>query len=171
MVQSTLIALAVGVGIALAIARGVSPDGSMSSPAPPNAVLYPVFVMFFLVAAVLTRMGFLRVGSVLEGTMDVRFYRTYDEGEEPEHMKVVTRHFINLFEMPVLLYVGVIVAHLANEVTCLLVGLAWGFVLLRLFHTYVHLTSNDVTIRLSGYAASGLLLLGFWTTLLVQMFS
>jgi len=118
---------------------------------------------------VLTRMGWLRVGGVLKGTVDPDFYKTYDQGQEPEAFRLVTRHFINLFEMPVLFYVGVILAFVTHQVTFWLVGLAWAFVVLRLFHSYVHLTSNDVPTRLAGYASSGIVLVVLWVSLFTQL--
>ncbi|MGH7805235.1 MAG: MAPEG family protein, partial [Candidatus Binatia bacterium] len=138
-------------------------------PAPPNLVLFPVFAMFLLVAAVLTWMGVSRIGSIFAGTMSIGFYRTYDQGEEPERLRVITRHFINLFEMPVLFYVVVVFAHITQQVTFLLVGLAWGYVAIRYLHAGIHLGGNDVAIRLAAYLSSGLVLLVMWVTLFVRL--
>src|SRR6187397_1857653 len=82
----------------------------------PNLILYPIFAMFFLVAFVLVLMARLRVGAVQRGDMNARFYRNDDEGEEPKELRVVTRHFINLFEMPLLFYVGVILVYITHQV-------------------------------------------------------
>jgi len=132
-------------------------------------ILYPVFAMFYLVAFVLFRMGRMRFTAVARGEMDGRFYRTYDEGQEPPHMRVVTRHFINLFEMPVLFYVGTILAYVTGQVTHWLVGCAWAYVALRYLHSWIHLGSNDVLTRFRVYGASGIVLLVMWTSLLVQL--
>ena len=50
-----------------------------------------------------------------------------------------------------------------------LYGCAWLYVVLRYAHTYVHLTANDVRVRVSVYFASGIVLFLMWTTLLVQL--
>jgi len=133
------------------------------------AVLYPVFAMFYLTAAVLGRLAYLRVGAIGSRAMSVDFYRTYTRGEEPEHIRVVTRHFINLFEVPVLFYVGVLMAYATKQADGWLVGCAWGYVALRYVHTYIHLTSNDVLWRFRIYLASGLVLLVLWTSLLAAL--
>jgi hypothetical protein len=135
----------------------------------PNAILYPVFAMFFLVAFTLARMARLRLASIRGGEMAVDFYRTYDEGEEPKHLRVVTRHFINLFEMPVLFYVGVILTYMTHQVSFWLVLCAWGYVAVRYAHSFVHLTSNDVLTRFRLYFASNFLLLTMWVGLLLQL--
>jgi hypothetical protein len=125
--------------------------------------------MFYLVAFVLARMARMRFAAARSGAVDPRFYRTYDEGEEPKELRVVTRHFINLFEMPMLFYVGIVLIYIAQQVNVWLIVCAWGYVGLRYLHSYVHLTSNDVLTRFRIYFASGLVLLVMWTSLLVQL--
>jgi hypothetical protein len=143
-------------------------DGGMADPSR-TQILYPVFAMFYLVAFVLFRMARMRFGAVSRREMDPRFYRTYDEGQEPPHMRVVTRHFINLFEVPVLFYVGAILTYVTDQVTYWMIGCAWAYVVLRYVHTWVHLGTNDVLTRFRVYGASGLVLLVMWTSLLVQL--
>lgn len=140
----------------------------MSEPSP-ILILYPVFAMFYLVAAVLARMAYLRVGAVGRREVNARFYKTYDEGCEPEHIRVVTRHFINLFEVPVLFYVTVVMAYVTSQVSYWLIACAWTYVALRYLHTLIHLTSNDVLTRFRVYGASGLVLLVMWSSLLFQL--
>ena len=135
----------------------------------PNLILYPLFAMFFLTAAVLAHMARLRVGAVGRKEIARDFYRTYDSGEEPEQIRQVTRNFINLFEVPVLFYVGVILVSISHQVSPWMLGCAWAYVALRCLHTYIHLTSNDVLTRFRVYFTSGLVLLVMWTSLLVEL--
>ena len=134
-----------------------------------NQILYPVFAMFALVAGVLGRMAQLRFGAVRRGEMDPRYYKTYQGGEEPEHMRVVTRHFINLFEMPVMFYVAVILTYITHQSSGWMVGCAWAYVAMRYAHSYVHLTSNDVLTRFRLYIGSGIVLIVMWGSLLVRL--
>lgn len=140
----------------------------MTDPAA-NQILYPVFAMFALVAGVLVRMGTMRFGAVRRGEMNPAFYKTYQGDEEPESMRVITRHFINLFEMPVLFYVGVILTYMTRQVSPWMVGCAWAYVALRYVHSYVHLTSNDVLTRFRVYILSGLVLMVMWASLFVRL--
>ncbi|TFH25601.1 MAG: hypothetical protein E4H03_00275 [Myxococcales bacterium] len=125
--------------------------------------------MFFLTAAVLARMARTRVNAVTRKEMALDFYRTYDKGEEPEQIRRITRNFINLFEVPVLFYVGVVLVYISHQVNYWMVGCAWTYVALRFLHTYIHLMSNDVLTRFRVYFASGLVLLVMWSSLLVQL--
>jgi hypothetical protein len=135
----------------------------------PNLILYPVFSMFFLTAAVLAYLARTRVGALGRREINVDFYKTYDRGEEPEHIRRITRNFINLFELPMLFYVVVILTYVTHQVSVWMIGCAWLYAALRYVHSYVHLTSNDVGIRFRVYMASGLVLLVMWSSLFVQI--
>ena len=134
----------------------------------PNLILYPVFAMFALVAIVLLRMRSMRFAAVRSGEVSIKYYRAYQEGDEPEALRVVSRHFVNLFEMPVLFYVGVIMTYITQNVSAWMVVLAWIYVALRYVHSWVHLGSNDVPTRFRIYFASAAVLLLMWTTLFVR---
>jgi hypothetical protein len=140
----------------------------MTTPSP-TLILYPVFAMFALVAAVLLRLRSLRFGAVRRREISLRFFRTYVGDDEPEALRVTSRHFSNLFEVPVLFYVVVLMTYVTGQVTYWLVGCAWVYVALRYAHSAVHLTRNDVMTRFGLYAASGVLLAVMWATLLVQL--
>lgn len=141
----------------------------MGAEVSPALILYPVFAMFALVFAVLMRMRSLRFAAVRRGEVDVEFYRSFSGGAEPEPLRVIARHFSNLFEMPVLFYVGALMAYVTQQVNLWLVACAWVYVALRYAHSFVHLTSNRVMTRFAVYVASGLVLLVLWATLLVQL--
>jgi hypothetical protein len=134
-----------------------------------NQILYPVFAMFALVVGVFLRMAQLRFGAVSRGEMNPAFYKTYQGDEEPEHMRVVTRHFINLFEMPVLFYVVVLLTYVSHQTGAWMTALAWAYVASRYLHTWVHLTSNDVLTRFRVYLGSALVLTALWVSLLVRL--
>ncbi len=71
----------------------------------------------------------------------------------------------NLFEMPILFYLAVMLMILLLIQDALLVQLAWGFVILRVIHSVVHCTYNRVMHRFIVYFISCLLLLLMWIRL------
>jgi hypothetical protein len=137
--------------------------------APLNLILYPVFAMFFLVAFVLLRMRSMRFAAVRRKEVSPSFYKAYSTAEEPEALQVIARHFANLFEVPVLFYVVVIMTYITHQVAYWLVGCAWLYVALRYAHSYVHLTSNNLIVRFSLYFASGFVLAVMWVGLLLRL--
>ena len=141
----------------------------MLSESAPSLILYPVFAMFLLVAVVLLRLRSMRFAAVRRQEVRADYYKAYSQGTEPEALRVIARHFSNLFEMPVLFYVGVLMAYITNQVNGWLVGCAWAYVALRYLHSFVHLGSNHVVTRFSVYFASVFVLVVLWGSLLVQL--
>jgi len=131
-------------------------------------ILYPLFAMVLLVACVATLLWSLRNNAIRTRQVSLKFYRDYS-GDEPGYSKVVSRHYSNLFEMPVLFYLAVIVAYVTSHVTVWMIGLAWAYVLCRYVHSYVHLTNNNVIVRFLVFLASLLVLLMMWGTLLIGL--
>ena len=67
-------------------------------------------------------------------------------------------NFMNLFELPVLFYALCLALYVTDAVDGLYLGLAWGFTVLRILHSIVHLTYNKVLHRFLVYAAGGVAL-------------
>ena len=135
----------------------------------PTAILYPVFAMFVLVSVVLLRMRSMRFAAVRRREVPVEYYQAFQNATEPEPLRVIARHFANLFEMPVLFYVTAVMIYVTRQTTPWLVGCAWTYVALRYAHTWVHLGRNDVVVRFSVYFGSFAVLIVMWATLLVQL--
>jgi hypothetical protein len=135
----------------------------------PNHILYPTFALFLLTALVLLRMRSMRFAAVRNREIPAGYYKAFNGAIESEPLRVISRQFVNLFEVPVLFYVVAIMTYVTHQVTPWLVGCAWAYVGLRYAHTWVHLTKNDVIVRFSLYFASGFVLCLMWGTLLVQL--
>ena len=132
-------------------------------------ILYPVFAMFALTAFALFRLGIMRLMAVKKRDIDIRFFKTYRDYEEPEKLRIASRHLVNLFEVPMLFYVVVILILVTEQASAMLVGLAWAYVAARYLHTFIHLTSNKVLVRFRVFIFSFLLLLVMWVTFAVQV--
>lgn len=129
-------------------------------------ILFPAFAMFALVTVVLLRMRSLRFAAMRRGEVDVRFFRSYQDGGQPESLRVIERHFSNLFEVPVLFHIGVLMAYVTAQVSWPLLVLAWSYVAARCVHSAIHLGSNSVMARFVTYMLSNVLLLAMWLLLL-----
>lgn len=71
----------------------------------------------------------------------------------------------NLFEMPVLFYLALVVAAMTAQVTTPVLTLAWTFVVARALHSCIHCTYNKVMHRFRAYALSVFVLLALWCVL------
>lgn len=134
-------------------------------------LVYPMAAMVLLTAGVMIRMVMGRVSAVKRGEVDARFYKTYQGDAEPRAAAQNTRHFINLFESPVLFYAACLAAMVTGVTGSLVYWLAWTYVACRVVHALVHLGSNRIPPRMAIYGASWVVLLAMWTTLVMGVAS
>ena len=132
-------------------------------------ILYPSFVMMALTIFCMVRLGLLRWAAVSRGEVDPRFFSLYRGYEEPEKLAAYSRHVVNLFEAPLLFYVIIMTAFVTGQSGNWLLGLAWAYVGLRFFHSYVHLTSNVVLTRFRIFVVSMLTLSILWVIVLTNI--
>ena len=71
----------------------------------------------------------------------------------------------NLFELPILFYTAILLSLVLMIQDPLMVQLAWGFVALRVVHSAIHCTYNNVNHRFAAYALSTLFLMFIWIRL------
>lgn len=126
-----------------------------------NLIFFPCLGLMILTALVLVRMFLMRVSAVKNGSVDIRFFKTYDlQTNAPILMTQASRNFTNLFEVPTLFYMVCAFALITKNVDGVMYGAAWLYVGLRCVHSFVHLTSNKIIVRMSFYSTSwGVLLL------------
>lgn len=74
-------------------------------------------------------------------------------------------NFRNLFELPVLFYLAIVLAVQTAQVTALTLGLAWAFVALRIAHSAIHCTYNKVMHRFYAYISGASALWVLWAVL------
>lgn len=135
----------------------------------PSAIFLPAVAMVALTIAVIFRMFFERKRQMVA---DRIHFREIPSSSQMASRFVDTRgadNYRNLFEMPVLFYVALLVAFVTSQVSPLVLGLAWGYVVFRVLHSYIHCTYNRVMHRFYAFLASNLLLWTMWGVLAVGL--
>jgi hypothetical protein len=130
-------------------------------------VIYPMFAMVLLTAAVLVTLFRSRLRAVREGKVAAGYFKTYRGGAEPEDSVKAARHFTNLFEAPVLFYAACLAAMLTQSAGPKLQALAWIYVAARVAHAFIHLGGNKLRPRIAVYFLGWLALLAMWTCLVI----
>lgn len=74
-------------------------------------------------------------------------------------------NFENLFELPVLFYVAVLLIYLLQKTDVPYLVAAWGFVGFRAIHSWIHCTYNRIMHRFYMYLISSFILWGIWIRL------
>src|SRR6185312_16373167 len=77
--------------------------------------------------------------------------------------------FSNQFELPVLFYVLTILEIITRHADLIFVVLAWVFVLSRLGHAFVHVTSNNLRIRGPLFGVGALVRAIMWVLFIVRI--
>ena len=77
----------------------------------------------------------------------------------PTRARAAADNYNHLHEQPTIFYALVVYSHLAGVADPLNIGLAWGYVGLRVLHSLVQVTVNKVAIRFGLFALSTLLLM------------
>ncbi|MDR7090974.1 MULTISPECIES: MAPEG family protein [Cellvibrio] len=130
-------------------------------------MLYPLFAMVLVTFAVAVYLFRLRVKAVKSGEVRLSQFRL-NNGEIPESMAQAARNYTNLFEVPMLFYTaGAIAIALGIQVPAMIIT-AWIFVLARIAHSWIHLTSNNVIHRMRAYMLGNICVLVIWGILVAS---
>ncbi|WP_438749983.1 MAPEG family protein [Pararhizobium sp. O133] len=110
-----------------------------------TAIFWPVIAQVMLVFCIYLLMMRRRFGAVRAGTAKAHDYKI--PTIEPSPSATVARNLINQFELPLLFYLVCVLLYVTAGVSQAVVIIAWLFVLSRLAHAYVHVTSNRLMVR------------------------
>jgi hypothetical protein len=134
-------------------------------------LFYPCLAMLVLTFIVLVHMFITRVVALKSKVVRMSYFRTYSTKVEslPDQMLQAARNFTNLFEVPTLFYMVCLFATVLNQVDQVLIVMAWVYVAIRCFHSFIHLTNNNVTYRSISYGLSWLVLIFFACRLALKL--
>ncbi|MFL6799354.1 MAG: MAPEG family protein [Xanthobacteraceae bacterium] len=135
---------------------------------PIQFVLLPLFVEVGLTFALLIWMGRARFAAVRRG--DVRPHDVaLREPNWPRHETQISNAYHNQLELPVLFYVLTILAIITRHADVLFLVLAWAFVLSRLAHAYIFVTSNRLNLRFAAFSFGAVVLGVAWLILALRL--
>jgi len=126
------------------------------------AILLPMCALAAWTFAVLLLIPIARFRAAAQGSVNAGDFRYGESSRVPGAVSLPNRNFMNLLELPLLFYVVCLAFYETLGVDPTAVVLAWLYVALRVAHSLVHLTYNNVFHRLACYAASGGVLAGLW---------
>lgn len=133
-----------------------------------QAVLAPLFVLVLMTFGIGLWLGYRR-------RIDIRGRKvrldeiSLREPNWPAPTMQASYSFSNQFELPLLFYVLTILVLITRKADLLFVLLAWIFVVTRVFHAAVHLTSNNIRVRGGIYGAGALILLIMWVVFILRI--
>ena len=122
-------------------------------------ILDPMLAWSGLIVAILLMT---RIPTVARQWGNLQFAKHSDElrPKLPEKFRYITDNYNHIFEQPTLFYAVLIYIQLADSASQINVSLAWAYVSLRVIHSAIQLTSNNVSWRAASFATSSLILIG-----------
>lgn len=135
----------------------------------PEAIFRPVGVLALWTIVVLSLTAIRRVGAVRAGRIKRGAFRLGEGPEVPPDVSIPNRNLMNLLEVPVLFYVVCICLYVTHLTRPGLLSLAWTYVALRVAHSLIHLTTNNVMHRLTLFGLSNVVLVTIWIRFLVRV--
>ncbi len=132
-------------------------------------IFLPAFAMAALTCIVWLRMFFTRVAEMKRERIHPQSVALSKQAASKFADTRAADNFRNLFELPVLFYLALIVAALTSQVTVLALSLAWLFVVLRIVHSGIQCSYNKVMHRFKAYLAGGVALWVLWAVLAIGL--
>jgi len=133
-----------------------------------QAILLPLFVEVILTFAVWSCMAVLRTRDFSSGAVRPESVALREPNWPPRTMQFAYS-FSNQFEMPVLFYVLTVLEYVTHLAGIVFVVLAWIFVIFRVLHAYVHVTSNIVRLRGALYGIAAFVLIAMWAIFIAEV--
>ena len=134
-----------------------------------TVVLSPVAVLALWTLLVLGLVPIRRFAAAFARQVTAEDFRFGESAGVPGEVSIPNRSYMNLLEAPMLFYVACLASFSAGLVDMTIVAIAWTYVALRIVHSLIHLTYNNVFHRLGVFGLSNLVLLAFWVLLLVRL--
>jgi hypothetical protein len=128
-------------------------------------ILLPVFGQVLLISIVMILMGKRRIKAAKNKEISISAFKTMNLTGANEQVIATSRNFDNQFQMPMLFLFSVLFVLHAGVADLGHVLLASVFVLLRIWHTIIHIGSNKVRLRFNVFLLGCAVLWLIWLRL------
>lgn len=129
---------------------------------PQESIFAPMGVPALVTFTVLGNIPLRRFAAARAGRVSATDFRFGESASVPGDVSIPNRNYMNLLELPVLFYVGCLMYFVSHHVDQTVMVVAWTYVALRAIHSAIHITYNNVMHRLTVFAISNFVLMGFW---------
>jgi hypothetical protein len=135
----------------------------------PVLILHPMAALAALTFLVVLLVGFTRFRAGGRRLITADDFRFGESPKVPGHVSIPNRNLMNLLEVPMLFYIGCLTLYVTKTVDQAPLYLAWTYVALRVIHSAIHLSYNNVYHRLSVYTVSNVVLVTLWVVLFAAL--
>ena len=127
-----------------------------------DLIFLPMGALAALTFMVLVLIPIRRFAAGFAGKITRDDFKYGESANVPGSVSIPNRAYMNLLEMPMLFYVICLMLFVSGRVDALFLNIAWIFVAMRVLHTLVHVTYNNVTHRLIFFTLSNFAVITMW---------
>src|SRR5665213_464945 len=127
-----------------------------------NLIFAPMGALALLTFAVLLIIPLRRFRAASRGLVKADDFRFGESSSVPGDVSIPNRNYMNLLELPTLFFPICLMFYVVHRLDATALVLAWSYVVLRVLHSVVHLTYNNVFHRLFAFSASNVALGVLW---------
>ena len=124
-----------------------------------SAIFLPALALMLWTLLVLVQIPIRRFTAFFRQRVGPQDFQYGESSNVPSDVALPNRVFMNLVEVPVLFYALVFIAFSTGQVNSVSLALAWVYVGLRLVHTFIYFTYNNVVHRFAVFATSNFVVL------------
>ena len=128
----------------------------------PLYIFIPALVLVFWTFCILLLIPIRRIAALRSKQVRYDDFKLGESGRVPEHVCVANRNYMNLLELPLLFYFGLVFAYLTESVSETSLWLASLYTFNRVLHSIVHVSYNKVYHRFLLFGFSNVLLISLW---------
>jgi hypothetical protein len=132
-------------------------------------LLLPLFLHVALIALVGVRSVRARIASVMKGDTKLASI-ALTSGAWPDHVRKLGNNFDSQFEVPTLWYAVCGLLIVTAKADWIAVGLSWGFLVARIWHSAVHTGANYVPLRMRVFLASFACVFLMWVWFALRLY-
>ena len=115
-----------------------------------NLIFWPVLIQIAITIAGFSLLGIRKSKALKTGNVDMT-KTALDNNAWPDDVLMVSNNIRNQFQVPVLFYVLCFMFYSIDAVSMVVLSLAWIFVITRVIHAYIHMSSNYVPARFAVF--------------------
>lgn len=134
---------------------------------PQEMIFAPIGAMALLTFIVLGFIPARRFRAAFAGRVKADDFKFGESAAVPGDVSIPNRNYMNLLELPTLFYVAGLMYYVAGRLDQAALVVAWAYVALRVVHSAIHLSYNNVRHRLVAFGLSNFVLLAFWVLFFV----
>ena len=133
-------------------------------------MLLPMLAQVILTATIMQLARMRRLKAVKAGEVSGTYFKTMEGDPPPRYVLQSDQLVLNFFETPILFFAAGLAAMTLNLVDPVLIGLAWAFVLGRMWHAQVKLGHNKLGPRALAFTVTVVLITLMWLWLTAMAF-